>query len=62
MDNSVGLGGVTLLLAAVVWLLVFVPGYTKRSQIRETTKVVKESAKQTMAEQPLTDDQRLRRL
>ena len=62
MNNSVGLGGVTLLVAAVVWLLVFVPGYTKRSQIRETTKVVRASAKQTMAEQPLTDDQRLRRL
>lgn len=62
MNNSVGLGGLTLLIAAVVWLLIFVPGYTKRSQIRETTNVVKSAAKQAASNQPLSADQRLRRL
>lgn len=62
MNNSVGLGGLTLLIAAVVWLLIFVPGYTKRSQIRETTNVVRAASRQAASNQPLTPDQRLRRL
>jgi len=37
MENSASLGGITLVLAAVVWLFIFVPGYAKRSQIKETT-------------------------
>ena len=62
MNNSVGLGGITLIIAAVVWLMIFVPGYTKRSQVRETAALVKAEHRQVVKTAPVTADDRLRRL
>lgn len=62
MNNSVGLGGVTLIIAAVVWLMIFVPGYTKRSQVRETTALVKAELREAKKNAPVSTDERLRRL
>jgi hypothetical protein len=62
MENSAGLGGITLVLAAVVWLFIFVPGYTKRSQIRETTKLIQSARRTQEKSRVQTDDDRLRRL
>ena len=62
MENSAGLGGIALVLAAVVWLFIFVPGYTKRSQINETTKLVQAARRTEEKSRVPTDDDRLRRL
>jgi hypothetical protein len=62
MENSVGLGGIALVLAAVVWLFIFVPGYTKRSQINETTKLIQAARRTEEKSRVPTDDDRLRRL
>ena len=62
MENSAGLGGITLVLAAVVWLFIFVPGYTKRSQIKETTKLIQSARRTQEKSRVQTDDDRLRRL
>ena len=62
MENSAGLGGITLVLAAVVWLFIFVPGYTKRSQIKETTKLIQSARRTQEKSRAQTDDDRLRRL
>jgi hypothetical protein len=62
MENSAGLGGITLVVAAVVWLFIFVPGYTKRSQIKETTKLIQAARRTEEKSRVLTDDDRLRRL
>jgi hypothetical protein len=62
MENSAGLGGITLVVAAVVWLFIFVPRYTKRSQIKETTKLIQAARRTEEKSRVLTDDDRLRRL
>ena len=62
MENSAGLGGISLVLAAVVWLFIFVPGYTKRSQIKETTKLIQSARRTQEKSRVQTDDDRLRRL
>ena len=62
MDIPVGLGGVTLVLAAIVWLAAFVPGFTKRSQISETSKFVKQQQRVSDRAVPMTKDQQLKRL
>ncbi|MDG2497725.1 MAG: hypothetical protein P8M68_06060 [Aquiluna sp.] len=62
MGNSVGLGGVTLVIAAIVWLLIFVPGYARRSQIKETSKLVASSRRAEKKLLPQTNDEKLRRL
>lgn len=62
MNNSVGLGGITLIIAAVVWLMIFVPGYTKRSQVKETTALVRAEHRQAQKQAPVSADDRLRRL
>ena len=62
MESSAGLGGITLVLAAVVWLFIFVPGYAKRSQIKETTKLVRTAHRTDERSKVLTEDDRLRRL
>ena len=62
MEFPVGLGGVTLVVAAVVWLIAFVPGYTQRSQIDETSKFVKQQQRDFEKSQPVTKDDQLRRL
>jgi hypothetical protein len=62
MDNSVGLGGITLIVAAIVWLLIFVPGYTRRSQVKESSSLVKAEQKSQERATGISSDERLRRL
>lgn len=62
MGSSVGLGGITLVVAAIVWLFIFVPGYTQRSQIRETATLIASSSKAEKKLQPQTNDEKLTRL
>ena len=50
------------MLAAVVWLFIFVPGYAKRSQIKETTNLVRTAQRTEEKSRVLTEDDRLRRL
>ena len=45
MNSPVGMGGVLLVIAAVVWLLVFVPGWAKRGEIVAAAKNVNEQIK-----------------
>lgn len=62
MENPVGLGGITLVVAAVVWLAIFVPGFTKRSEIRANSSLVRKDVMKATASQPLSPDEQLRRL
>lgn len=62
MEFPVGLGGITLVLAAVVWLVAFVPGFTQRSQISETSKYVRQQQRESDQLVPLSRDERLGRL
>jgi hypothetical protein len=62
MNSSASLGGITLIVAAIVWLMIFVPGYTKRSQVRESASLVRAEQKQIAKVTPLTLDQRMSRL
>ncbi|MEY4408894.1 MAG: hypothetical protein RLZZ138_145 [Actinomycetota bacterium] len=62
MGNSIGLGGISLVIAAVVWLLIFVPGYANRSQLKASEQLVRTEAKVAKRLAPITADQRLRRL
>lgn len=62
MEFPVGLGGITLVIAAVIWLLIFVPGFTQRSQISETSKYVLQQQKEADKKTPMTKDEQLRRL
>ena len=62
MDNSVGLGGITLIVAAIVWLLIFVPGYTRRSQVKESSSLIRAEQKAQQRSVGISSDERLRRL
>ena len=62
MENSIGLGGITLVIAAVVWLVVFVPGFSRRSQLREASSLVRSDAKRTKKAAGYSQDERLSRL
>ena len=62
MENPIGLGGITLLVAAVVWLAIFVPGFSKRSEIRATNNLVRKDAKQHRVSPQMTADEQLTRL
>ena len=62
MEFPVGLGGITLVVVALVWLFAFVPGYAQRSQISETSKFVKQQQRESDRSQPITKDDQLRRL
>ena len=62
MEFPVGLGGVTLVIVAVIWLLAFVPGFTQRSQITETSKYVIQQQREADRKIPMTKDEQLRRL
>ena len=62
MEFPVGLGGVTLVIVALIWLLVFVPGYTQRSQISETAKYVIQQQRESDRKIPMSKDEQLRRL
>ena len=62
MEFPVGLGGVTLVIVAVIWLFAFVPGYTQRSQINETSKYVIQQQREADRKIPMTNDEQLGRL
>lgn len=62
MEFPVGLGGISLVLAAVVWLVAFVPGFTQRSQISETSKYLLQQQREANRQVPMSRDQQLRRL
>lgn len=62
MENSVGLGGITLVVAAIVWLAIFVPGFSKRSELRANSSIVKRDVKVAQAKLPMTSDEKLNRL
>jgi hypothetical protein len=62
MENSVGLGGITLVVAAIVWLGIFVPGFSKRSELKANSSMVKRDIKVAQARLPMTLDQQLNRL
>ena len=62
MNSTAGLGGVLLVLAAVAWLIVFVPGYAARSQLAARTSLVRKSQRAANRSVPQTPQQRLLRL
>ena len=62
MDIPVGLGGITLVIAAIVWLAIFVPGLTKRSEIRANSSLVRKDTKIAARQAPMTPEEQLRRL
>lgn len=62
MNNPAGFGGILLLIAAVAWLVVFVPGYSSRAQLSARTSMVRRAQKQQSKNIPLTPQQRLIRL
>ena len=62
MDSPVGLGGITLVIAAIVWLIIFVPGYTQRAQLKATTSLMRKEARAVNRNRVLTDHDRLGRL
>lgn len=62
MEFPSGLGGITLVAAALIWLIAFVPGYARKSQIEETAKFVKQQQRESDKSKPLTKDDQLSRL
>ena len=57
-----GLGGITLVVAAIVWLAIFVPGFSKRSELKANSSIVKRDVKVAQAKVPMSADQQLNRL
>ena len=57
-----GLGGITLVVAAIVWLAIFVPGFSKRSELKANASIVKRDVKVAQAKLPMTADEKLNRL
>ena len=62
MGSPVGLGGITLVIAAIVWLIIFVPGYTQRAQLKATTSLMRKEAREVNRNRVLTEHDRLARL
>ena len=56
------MGGITLVIAAVVWLAIFVPGFSKRSELKANSSIVKRDVKVAQANIPMTADEKLNRL
>lgn len=50
------------MVAAVVWLAIFVPGFSKRSEIRANSQLVRKDVRSHRKSQPQTPDDQLRRL
>ncbi len=51
-----------MVVAAIVWLAIFVPGFSKRSELKANSSIVKRDAKVAQAKLPMTLDQQLNRL
>lgn len=62
MENPIGFGGITLVIAAVVWLAIFVPGLSKRSELKANANVVRQDVRKAQRQVPMTSDQQLNRL
>lgn len=62
MNSPVGMGGVLLVVAAIVWLMVFVPGYAKRGELIATAKNIKEQVRQERELEQSSPQLRLDRL
>lgn len=62
MDNPAGFGGILLIIAALAWLVVFVPGYASRAELSARTSMVRRSQKEQNRNIAPTPQQRLIRL
>jgi hypothetical protein len=62
MDIPVGLGGITLVVLAVLWLIIFVPGFSKRSQLKEASHIAQTEITRQRAMIKITPQDQLRRL
>jgi hypothetical protein len=62
MSSPASWGGILLVVAAIVWLIIFVPGYTQRSQLSATTQMLRREAKAFKKSLPVTPQERLGRL
>jgi hypothetical protein len=62
MEIPVGLGGITLLVLAVLWLVIFVPGLSKRSQIKEASHIAQSEIIRQREITKVTPKDQLRRL
>jgi hypothetical protein len=56
------IGGVALILAALVWLAVFVPGWAKRSELKQISSTMSKVSKDAERSQPPTRNARISRL
>ena len=50
------------MVAAIAWLVIFVPGFTKRSEIRATTSIIRTDTRVAKKSAPMSQDERLSRL
>jgi len=62
MEIPVGLGGITLLVLAVLWLVIFVPGLSKRSQLKEASHIAQSEIRRQREITKVTPQDQLRRL
>lgn len=62
METPVGLGGITLLVLAILWLVIFVPGLSKRSQLKEASHIAQSEIRRQREITKLTPQDQLRRL
>lgn len=62
MEIPVGLGGITLLVLAVLWLVIFVPGLSKRSQLKEASHIAQSEIRRQREIIKVTPQDQLRRL
>ncbi len=51
-----------MVVAAIVWLAIFVPGFSKRSKRKANSSVVRRDVKIARAQTPMTADEKLNRL
>jgi uncharacterized membrane protein len=56
------IGGVALILAALVWLAVFVPGWARRSELKQISSTMSRVSKDAERSQPPTRNARISRL
>jgi len=56
------IGGVALILAALVWLAVFVPGWAKRSELKQISSTMSRVTKDAERSKPPTRNARISRL
>lgn len=51
-----------MVVAAIVWLAIFVPGFSKRSELKANSSIVKRDVKIAQANTPMSADEKLNRL